>query len=30
MRSRTGSPMGEEQRAFAKNLMERIWEENEP
>lgn len=25
-----GQPMGEEQRAFAKNLMERIWEENEP
>lgn len=24
-----GQPMGEEQRAFAKNLMERIWEENE-
>lgn len=25
-----GQPMGEEQRAFAKNLMERIWEEDEP
>lgn len=25
-----GQPMGEEQRAFAKNLMEHIWEENEP
>ena len=25
-----GQPMGEEQRAFAKSLMERIWEENEP
>ena len=25
-----GQPMGEEQRAFAKNLMKRIWEENEP
>lgn len=25
-----GQPMGEEQCAFAKNLMERIWEENEP
>ena len=25
-----GQPMEEEQRAFAKNLMERIWEENEP
>lgn len=24
-----GQPMGEEQRAFAKSLMERIWEENE-
>ena len=24
-----GQPMGEEQRAFAKNLMERIWEEDE-
>lgn len=25
-----GQPMGEEQRAFAKSLMERIWEEDEP
>lgn len=25
-----GQPMGEEQRSFAKNLMERIWEEDEP
>lgn len=25
-----GQPMGEEQCAFAKNLMERIWEEDEP
>lgn len=25
-----GKPMGEEQRAFAKSLMERIWEEDEP
>lgn len=25
-----GQPMGEKQRAFAKNLMERIWEEDEP
>lgn len=24
-----GQPMGEEQRAFAKNLMKRIWEEDE-
>lgn len=25
-----GQPMGEKQRAFAKSLMERIWEEDEP
>ena len=25
-----GQPMGEDQRAFAKSLMERIWEEDEP
>lgn len=25
-----GQPMGEEQRAFAKSQMERIWEEDEP
>lgn len=25
-----GQPMGEKQRAFAKGLMERIWEEDEP
>ena len=24
-----GQPMGEEQRAFARDLMERVWEEDE-